>query len=126
IDAKMFDNKDILLSFAKRSGCEAFENYLSYATKSDRDFMLKCIEKNGCMIKVAAYKLRNDKDFALTAVKQNSYAYFFVSDDLKADDDFKRTAKEQGDFSLENYLTATNIQEQYNDYSDILSPEEII
>lgn len=41
----------------------------------EREYVLKCVSKNGCSLRLACTKIKDDYDIVFTAIKQNGLAF---------------------------------------------------
>jgi hypothetical protein len=76
-------NKDVVLKAVQKNS-EAFE-YAADELKADRDFILIVVQINGPCLEHASEELRKDKDVVLKAVQQFGLALDFASEVLRAD-----------------------------------------
>ena len=56
--------------------------------KSDKDFVLKAIGKNGESIRYVSDELKSAKDFVLKAIEKNGESLIYMPEELKSDKDF--------------------------------------
>jgi hypothetical protein len=86
--AKYFSDQSYLYSK------QTFEE-LPLASRTDKQFVLKCLARNGLLYSILSPELKEDEDVILRAVKQDSDAYTLIQEKFKTDVEFLRKIVEQ-------------------------------
>jgi len=83
--------------------------YVSSELRSNKNLILKAVEKSGLELQYASDNLKDDIDVVLKAVKQNDSSLQYASNKLKNNEEFKRRAV------IQSHLFIIKLPESYKD-----------